>query len=64
MKKPIAIAAALLPLAAFAHGGHGHGQGHEPFHFLSSPSHFIPILLAAVVVIGYFLYRKKQRQDA
>ncbi len=64
MKKPIAIAAALLPLTAFAHAGHGHGQGHEPIHFLSSPDHLIPVLLASAVAIGYFVYRKKQRSNA
>ena len=64
MKKLIAIAAVLLPLITFAHEGHGHGHGYEPFHFIASPSHFIPMLLAAVVVIGYFVYRKKQRENA
>jgi hypothetical protein len=64
MKKSIAIAAVLLPLLSFAHGGHGHGHGHEPFHFLASPSHFIPMILAAVVVIGYFSYRRKQQENA
>lgn len=64
MKKPIAIAAALLPFTTYAHGGHGVGEGSQLFHYLASPGHFIPILLASVAVIGTFVYRKSQRKNA
>ncbi|MEQ8703733.1 MAG: hypothetical protein RIC19_07425 [Phaeodactylibacter sp.] len=64
MKKSIAIAAALLPLTLLAHGGHGVGQGNQFFHYLASPDHFIPMALASVAVIGFFVYRKAQRKHS
>jgi hypothetical protein len=64
MKKPIAIAAALLPVTLFAHSGHGVGHGGQFFHYLASPDHLIPMVLASVAVIGVFVYRKAQRNNA
>ncbi|MBV6655321.1 MAG: hypothetical protein KI786_16250 [Mameliella sp.] len=64
MKKPITIAAALLPLTTFAHTGHGVGEGSQLFHYLASPDHFIPILIASVAVVGFFVYRKHQQKHA
>ena len=64
MIKPIAIAAALLPVTLFAHSGHGVGHGGQFFHYLASPDHFIPMVLASVAVIGFFVYRKAQRNNA
>ena len=64
MKKPIVIAAFLLPFTLSAHSGHGVGDGGQFFHYLASPDHFIPILLASVAVIGFFVYRKAKRNNA
>lgn len=54
---------AIFPLAAFAHSGHGHFGGHHLMHFLSSPVHLVPVLLALGAALYWTVkqYHRTQR---
>jgi hypothetical protein len=59
-------AVALLPVAAFAHEGHGHEHPWSPGHFLANPEHSIPLafviaLVTAFVVRRYFMARRARK---
>ncbi|PTM12277.1 MAG: hypothetical protein DA408_11380 [Bacteroidetes bacterium] len=55
------IASLLMPLTAFAHGGHGAYEGWGLVHFLTTPVHAAPLLLAAG--IGIFMYFRRIRSQ-
>lgn len=52
----------LLPLACFAHGGHGHFHGWELAHFLTSPLHVVPMLLAVGAGALIYFHKKKAKR--
>jgi hypothetical protein len=51
------VVIAIFPLAAFAHEGHGHFHGFGLMHYLSSPLHLAPVLLA-LGLGAYLAYRR------
>lgn len=51
----------LLPIAAMAHQGHGHGAGHELLHYLGSPAHIIPASIILALTVGILLFRRNRR---
>ena len=58
MKKALfSLSILSLPLAAFAHDGHGYFAGHNPAHYLASPAHLIPIAFA-VFCLGLLAWRR------
>jgi len=60
MKKSLSTLLALLPLAAFAHEGHGHSGGYTIIHYLTEPLH---VVTALVVFAGLIvLYKSLKRQ--
>lgn len=57
------IAFASLPAIASAHPGHGNQPDGKSFlHFVTSPLHLLPVLVAAILFAGTaFLIRKSSR---
>jgi hypothetical protein len=55
----LVLALALLPAFCFAHPGHG-PVDHGPAHFMLSPIHAIPLLVALVLGIGWYFSRRKK----
>ncbi len=57
------IAFASLPVIGSAHSGHGnHRDGNSMLHYVTSPLHLLPVLVAAILFAGTaFLIRKRSR---
>ena len=51
----------MLPIAAMAHQGHGHGAGHELLHYLGSPAHIIPASIFLALTVGILLFLRNRR---
>jgi hypothetical protein len=45
------LASLALPVATFAHVGHGAHEGNTIAHYLTSPSHIIPFALVAAFIV-------------
>ncbi|MBK7097450.1 MAG: hypothetical protein IPH58_02615 [Sphingobacteriales bacterium] len=50
----------LLPIASFAHPGHGEGGGFSITHYLNEPEHLALIFLIIVAVVYFSLRRKRK----
>jgi hypothetical protein len=61
------LASLALPVATFAHVGHGAHEGNTIAHYLTSPSHIIPFALVAAFIvvagIGVWQWRKKGKVE-
>jgi len=53
----------LLPIASFAHPGHGEGDGFSITHYLIQPEHIAPSFLVIVAVVYFSLRRKRKSSD-
>lgn len=60
LRKAISLMAAFagLPLLALAHDGHGHFHGYQLAHYFTSSEHAIPIALALVAGVAFFIARR------
>ena len=56
------IALASLPAFAVAHPGHGNSRdGNSLLHYVTSPLHVIPVLVAAILLTGLSLFARRVR---
>jgi hypothetical protein len=61
----IFLFASAVPVAVFAHEGHGHENPLSPGHYIANPVHFIPLALAVAAVVVFIVvrfYRVKQKK--
>lgn len=60
------IALASLPAIGVAHPGHGDSQGggNSLLHYVTSPLHVLPVLLAAICLIVFSLFVRRVRLTA
>ncbi len=58
----IAIVLSFLPVATFAHPGHGETEGFSIIHYMLEPAHlFIAIVLVGVA--GILLFRRRKEEN-
>ncbi len=56
------IALASLPVIGVAHPGHGNsGDGNSLLHYVTSPLHVLPVLVAAILLTGFLLLARRVR---
>lgn len=60
MKKLFTLASFVIPVALFAHSGHGILDGNNFFHYIANAEHGILTLLLAGVV-AYLMYRSRKK---
>ena len=59
------IALASLPVIGVAHPGHGDsGDGNSLLHYVTSPLHVLPVLVAAILLAGFSLLVRRVRLTA
>lgn len=63
MKKTIAATAALLPLAAMAHPGHGETDGYTIIHYFTEPQHALVTLGAVILTVLFVLTERKRKKS-
>ncbi|MBZ5859339.1 hypothetical protein [Flavihumibacter profundi] len=57
------ISTMLLPIATFAHPGHGETDGYTIIHYFTEPVHVIATLLSVGVIgLSFRVFRKKREQ--
>ena len=64
MKKLLSCLLLALPVAVFAHPGHGEGDGYTIIHYFTAAQHVIVgsvALLVTVLAVQLFKNRKRQR---
>ena len=65
MKKILSFLLLMLPVALFAHPGHGEGDGYTITHYFTSAQHVIVGSVALLVtVIAVQLFKNRKRQEA
>ena len=62
----VTVVVGLISQVAAAHEGHGHADFQQgPVHYLASPQHALPWLLAIVALVGFsFAYAGAKRLKA
>lgn len=63
MKKVIASLAALTPLFALAHPGHGETEGYTIIHYFTEPQHAL-VTLGVVVLTTVFVMRERRKKQS
>ena len=63
MKKITAALSALMPLAVFAHPGHGETDGYTIIHYFTEPQHAV-ITLGVFAVTAVYIARERKRKQA
>jgi hypothetical protein len=63
MKKLLTLAALLMPVAMFAHGGHGMFNADSILHYIGTPEHALPITGVSLVA-GWLLYRRYRKMES
>ena len=59
------LALASLPVIGVAHPGHGNsGDGNSLLHYVTSPLHVLPVLVAAILLTGFSLLVRRVRLTA
>ena len=59
------IALASLPAIGVAHPGHGDSRdGNSLLHYITSPLHVLPVLGAAILLVGLSLFVRRVRLTA
>ena len=53
----------LLPTLTEAHPGHGSSTGNDWLHYLTSSGHIAPAVLAATVVILFFMIKGSTKKS-
>ena len=53
----------LLPTLTEAHPGHGSSTGNDWLHYLTSSGHVAPAILAATVVILFFMLKGSSKKS-
>lgn len=60
----LAAVFASLPFFALAHEGHGHFHGYELAHYFTSQEHAVPIALALIAGLAFFLGRARAKKQS
>ena len=53
----------LFPKNVMGHNGHGVFEGHQLAHHVTSPLHFLPILLGLTAIIYWYHWKTKLRKN-
>ena len=56
------LASGLLPMAGFAHEGHGHTHGFTITHYLVEPDHALLTWIPLAIAIFYMFSKKKVKR--
>lgn len=63
MKKCIGVLAAVFPLAAMAHPGHGETDGYTIIHYFSEPQHALVTLGAIILTLVFVLAERRKKKS-
>lgn len=63
MKKVIASLAALTPLLALAHPGHGETEGYTIIHYFTEPQHLL-VTLGVMVLTTVFVVKERRKKQS
>ena len=57
------VALASLTAIGVAHSGHGDSQdGNSLLHYVTSPMHLLPVLIAAIFIVGVSMFVRRSRR--